>query len=136
MSVKVDLDQLADALADFTFAYLVTVGDDFRAHTVAVDPVLADGVLDVGRGRQQHAQECLSHADVTLVWPPGEPGGYTLIVDGRADSSATVVPSRAVLHRKATPGVADEPGCPHDCVPVERLGTKKPGPRRGPGLFS
>jgi hypothetical protein len=38
MSVKVDLDQLADALADFTFAYLITVGDDHRAHTVAVAP--------------------------------------------------------------------------------------------------
>ena len=48
MSVKVDLDQLADALADFTFAYLITVGDDYRAHTVAVEPVLSDGALDVG----------------------------------------------------------------------------------------
>ena len=36
MSVKVDLDQLAD----FAFAYLVTVGDDDRAHTMAVEPVL------------------------------------------------------------------------------------------------
>ncbi len=24
-----------------------------------------------------------AHADVTLVWPPAEPGGYSLIVDGR-----------------------------------------------------
>ena len=38
MSVKVDLDQLAGALADFTFAYLVTVGDDYHAHIVAVEP--------------------------------------------------------------------------------------------------
>ena len=42
MSVKVDLDKLAEALADFTFAYLITVGDDYRAHTVAVEPG-ADG---------------------------------------------------------------------------------------------
>ncbi len=40
MSVKVDLDQLAEALADFAFGYLITVGDDYRAHTVAVDAVL------------------------------------------------------------------------------------------------
>ncbi|MET0473451.1 MAG: pyridoxamine 5'-phosphate oxidase family protein, partial [Mycobacterium sp.] len=33
MSVKVDIDQLADALSDYPFAYLVTVGDDFHAHT-------------------------------------------------------------------------------------------------------
>jgi hypothetical protein len=28
MSVQVDIDRLADELANFTFAYLVTVGDD------------------------------------------------------------------------------------------------------------
>ena len=54
MSVKVDLDKLADALADFTFAYLITVGDDYRAHTVAVEPVLTDGHLDVGQVGSQH----------------------------------------------------------------------------------
>lgn len=48
MSVKVDLDQLADALSEYTVAYLITVGDDFHAHTVAVDPVLTEGLLDVG----------------------------------------------------------------------------------------
>src|SRR6476619_5173583 len=48
MSVKIDLDQLARALADFTFAYLITVGDDYHAHTVAVEPVLAGGMIDVG----------------------------------------------------------------------------------------
>ncbi len=43
MSVKVDLDRLADALTEYTFAYLVTVDDDYHAHTVAVEPVFADG---------------------------------------------------------------------------------------------
>jgi hypothetical protein len=38
MSVRVDLDKLAAALADFTFAYLITVGEDLHAHTVAVQP--------------------------------------------------------------------------------------------------
>ena len=31
MSVKVDLDQLADALTDYTFAYLVTVDDGYHS---------------------------------------------------------------------------------------------------------
>ena len=35
--------KLAETLADFPFGYLITVGDDFRAHTVAVAPVLAAG---------------------------------------------------------------------------------------------
>ena len=87
MSVKVDLDRLADALADFTFAYLVTVGDDYRAHTVAVEPVFADGVLDVGPVGGTRAGTSTAHGDVTLVWPPREPGGYSLIVDGRARQS-------------------------------------------------
>ena len=123
MSVKVDLDQLADALADFTFAYLITVGDDYHAHTVAVVPVFVDGVLDVGPVGKSTSKNVAHHDGVTLVWPPREPGGYSLIVDGRgepADISLKVVPSRAVLHRKAAPDApATATGCPHDCVPLE-----------------
>jgi hypothetical protein len=122
MSVKVDLDQLASALGDFTFAYLVTVGDDYRAHTVAVQPVLVDGVLDVGAIGKSTRSNAGAHPDVTVVWPPREPGGYTLIVDGHGqptDDGLKVVPSRAVLHRPAVPGAATKPGCLHDCVPLE-----------------
>jgi hypothetical protein len=123
MSVKVDLDQLAEALADFTSAYLITVGDDYRAHTVAIQPVLADGVLYVGTIGKSTRSNASAHPGVTLVWPPREPGGYTLIVDGRGratDDGLQVVPSRAVLHRPATPeSPATNPGCLHDCVPLE-----------------
>jgi hypothetical protein len=123
MSVKVDLDQLADALADFTFAYLVTVGDDHRAHTVAVTPALTNGVIGVGAIGNGTRRNVTAHDGVTLVWPPREPGGYTLIVDGsgRPDGDGlTVAPTRAVLHRPATPDTpATNPGCLHDCVPLE-----------------
>ncbi|MCV7151388.1 pyridoxamine 5'-phosphate oxidase family protein [Mycolicibacterium pyrenivorans] len=125
MSVKVDLDQLAAAMADFTFAYLVTVGDDYRAHTVAVHPVLAGGVLGVGPVGNRTRRNAGSHADVTLVWPPREPGGYTLIVDGAATVAGdelTVAPGGAVLHRPAlpgsTPGSPTASGCGDDCVPL------------------
>jgi hypothetical protein len=123
MSVKVDLDQLADALADFTFAYLITVGDDYHAHTVAVDPVLVDGIVDVGTIGNRTRQNLDRHDGVTLVWPPREPGGYTLIVDGSGRSTDAevlrVVPNRAVLHRPAMPGSPTKPGCKDDCVPLE-----------------
>ena len=122
MSVKVDLDQLASALDDFTFAYLITVGDDYHAHTVAVEPVLTDGILDVGTVGGGTRRNLAQHDGVTLVWPPHEPGGYTLIVDGRgraAGDTLRVVPSRAVLHRPAAPGATTKPGCLHDCVPLE-----------------
>jgi hypothetical protein len=122
MSVKVDLDQLAGALADFTFAYLVTVGDDYRAHTLAVEPVFGDGEFDVGAVGGHSRRNLARHSDVTLVWPPSQPGGYTLIVDGtgrQAGDALTVVPSRAVLHRRAAPGTATRPGCKDDCLPLE-----------------
>ncbi len=106
MSVPVDLDRLAEALADFTFAYLITVSDNFRAHAVAVDPVLGDSVFEVSTIGRSTRRNAGVHADVTLVWPPAEPGGYSLIVDGRGscasdDAPLVVVPGRAVLHRKA-----------------------------------
>ncbi|MDT5213869.1 MAG: hypothetical protein QOK18_2108 [Mycobacterium sp.] len=113
MSVKVALDQLADTLADFTFGYVITVGDDFRAHTVAVDPILTDGVLELGPVGNTTRGNVAQHPDVTLVWPPSKPGGYTLIVDGRGElegDALTIVPDRAVLHRPA--------GNSHDCVPI------------------
>jgi hypothetical protein len=124
MSVKVDLDRLADELANYTFAYLVTVGDDFGAHTVAVEPVLADGVFDVGPVGGGTLRNVSAHSGVTLVWPPSERGGFTLIVDGEgrpagADDPLRVVPDRAVLHRRAQPGVATKPGCKDDCHPLE-----------------
>jgi len=123
MSVKVDLDQLAGALADFAFAYLITVGDDYRAHTVAVAPVLSDGVIGVGSIGNTTRKNVGQHDGVTLVWPPSQPGGYTLIVDGLGmltDDALTVKPTRAVLHRPAPPDApATNPGCLHDCVPLE-----------------
>jgi hypothetical protein len=123
MSVKVDLDQLADALADFAFAYLITVDDGYHAHTVAVEPVLTDGILDVGTVGKSTRKNLAQHDGVTLVWPPCQPGGSSLIVDGTGhatDTSLRIVPARAVLHRKAAPdSPAEATGCLHDCVPLE-----------------
>lgn len=136
---KVDLKRLVAALADYPFAYLITVDDDYRVHTVTVEPVLRDfpedpgvsagAVLDIGP-IGGHTRENLAHrSDVTLLWPPPEPGGYSLIVDGRAEAAESdvqsnpetarfgVVPTRALLHRAVdpeSPAAAD--GYLHDCV--------------------
>ena len=37
---KVDLKRLAAALPDYPFAYLITVDDGYRVHTVTVEPTL------------------------------------------------------------------------------------------------
>lgn len=127
MSVKVDLDKLAETLADFPFGYLITVGDDFRAHTVAVTPVFDGGVFTIGPVGNTTARNATTHESVTVLWPPREPTGYSLIVDGAAqltDNIIRLTPSRAVLHRSAvTPGGGTDPGGLHDCVPLKGADT-------------
>lgn len=120
---KVDLKALADALVDYPYAYLVTVDEDYRVHTVTVEPQLRDAILDVGLIGGRTRNNLAHRSDVTLLWPPREPGDYSLIVDGRADvteagdetARLSVVPTRALLHRDAdSPDAAK--GCWHDCV--------------------
>jgi pyridoxamine 5'-phosphate oxidase-like protein len=126
MSVKVDVGKLTDALQDYGFAYLLTVTDDQRTHAVAVTPASGDGGLTFtdGLGRRTRAN-LEARPDVTLLWPPGSAGGYTLIADGRvtvSDDVATFVPAQAVLHRPADHGAAATgtltTGCGNDCLPV------------------
>ena len=83
----------------------------------------ADGVFDVGSIGGSTRRNLDQHDGITLVWPPREPGGYSLIVDGTGDATDTslrVVPDRAVLHRPATAGSTPRPGCKDDCMPLER----------------
>ncbi|OBH64123.1 hypothetical protein A5685_20870 [Mycobacterium colombiense] len=120
---KVDLKALADALADYPYAYLITVDDGYRVHTVTVEPQLREAALDVGLIGGRTRNNLAQRADVTLLWPPAEPGGYSLIVDGTAEvteagaetARLTVVPTRALLHRDADSADAAK-GCLHDCV--------------------
>lgn len=123
---KVDLKRLAAALTDYPFAYLITVDDGYRVHTVTVEQLLRGAFLDVGLIGGRTRKNLAQRSDVTLLWPPPEPGGYSLIVDGSAvvtdvsdDDTETarlrVIPTRALLHREAdSPSVAK--GCLHDCV--------------------
>ncbi|TAM73068.1 pyridoxamine 5'-phosphate oxidase family protein [Mycobacterium sp.] len=122
---KVDFQALADALVNYPYAYLITVDDEYRSHTVTVEPELRGEALEIGLIGGRTQQNLARRRDVTLLWPPPEPGGYSLIVDGEASVSLEndtgdavrleVVPSRALLHRDAdSPEVAK--GCLHDCV--------------------
>ncbi|OBG71050.1 hypothetical protein A5714_03505 [Mycobacterium sp. E2462] len=120
---KVDLKALAAALPDYPYAYLITVDDGGRVHTVTVRPALREATLDVGRIGGRTRANLARRADVTLLWPPTDPGGYSLIVDGRAETAEAdgdtvrleVTPTRALLHRDAdSPDAAK--GCLHDCV--------------------
>ena len=56
-------------------------------------------------GVGRHSQENVAtRPDVTLVFPPSDPSGFSLLVDGAATvdgSTVTVGPSKAILHRPA-----------------------------------
>lgn len=120
MSIKVDLGRLGETLLDYGFGYLLTVSDDHRPHAVAVEPVLTGEQLSVhGLGNRSRAN-LAARPEVTLLFPPREPGGYSLIVDGAArpdGEGATIDPAHAVLHRPAdhATGPTDS-SCGNDCV--------------------
>jgi len=104
MSIPVPVSELATALAPYPWGYLVTVRDDFRAHSLAVPTDLRDGVLHADGGRTTCAN-IAARPEVTMVFPHPTPGEYTLIVDGTAHVSAagavSMVPTAAILHRPA-----------------------------------
>ena len=122
MSVKVDLNELAGKFAEYPFGYLITVGDDYHAHTVAVEPRLVDGVIDVGPVGGHTRSNIASHPNVTVVCPPRQSGDYSLIIDGEGragadDESQQIVPSRAVLHRRrSAPPAGATSAAINDCV--------------------
>lgn len=120
MSIEVVLPQLAETLARYRFAYLVTVGEDARAHVVAVRPTLANDTLLVREPGRKTRTALAAHPSVTVVWPPTNPDDYSLIVDGvgsMRDDELTVTPTRAVLHRPAQPQATPTGGgCTSDCV--------------------
>lgn len=106
MSIPVDLADLEQVAASHPFAYVLTVGDGLRPHLVAVRPRF-DGpgelVAEVGRTTLANVA---ARPDITLVWPPVTPDGYSLVVDARAhagtaDGTIAISAVGAVLHRPA-----------------------------------
>jgi hypothetical protein len=111
MSIAVELEELRLQSEAFPGdAFLVTVSDDGRPHTVAVRPTWDGGELVVPTGRTT-AANAVARPLVALLWPPPEIGGYSLIVDAAAtpggDGEVRLQPTRAVLHRPAAGGGSD-----------------------------
>lgn len=104
MSKVVELADLEEALADFGSGFLLTLGSEERIKLVSVAPTYADGVFtisDPGRGSCANAAQ---HPAVTLLYPPLDQPGMSLIVDGAAavDGVDVVVrPASAILHKPA-----------------------------------
>lgn len=125
MSIPVDLDRLAEVAGGYPAAYLLTVSADGRVKAVSVEPDVRDGValLQPSRGSGRNLG---TNPAATLLFPPPEPRGYTLLVDGTAtagDDAIRFTPGTAVLHRPARyadgPPPPDAVGaCGNDCRPV------------------
>ena len=106
MSIKVPLDEVGAEASLYGFAYLLTSATP-RPRVLAVW-VESDGetlVMEVSVGT---AARIADQPEVTLVWPPAEADGMSLIVDGDGTvegNTLRVRPINAVLHRPA-PGLA------------------------------
>lgn len=128
MSVPVPLERLRQAMAEHDGGYLLTVTDDARPHAVHAAFAWEGGVLVAEVGART-AGNATARPAISLLYPPREPGGYSLIVDGTAavapgegKRAVRITPTKAVLHR---PAAAPDPtrACADDCVPL--LGAPK-----------
>jgi hypothetical protein len=123
VSIPVEIEQLGEALAGRGPGYLLTASRDGRVKAVTVEPTLVDGVLRCPASRGSAANLALLPA-ATLLFPPVEERGHTLLVDGTATADADGIaftPESAVLHRPAAHAdgpVASVGDCGNDCAPV------------------
>lgn len=123
MSIPVELDRLAEALTEFGAGYLLTASADGRVKVLTVDPDVREGTVVVSGPSKGSAANIAANPRVTLVFPPPQPKGFSLIVDGVAEAVGDdfrVRPSAAVLHRPSSHSDGPPPpdGCGHDCRPV------------------
>ncbi|MCK0113201.1 hypothetical protein MWU75_13720 [Ornithinimicrobium sp. F0845] len=104
MSIPVNLAELGEALGRHHTAYLLS-GRNGRPHVAQVFPQLVGNVLVIvepGRTARRTVPEL---PEVTVMLPPQDAGGHTLIIDGdariRDDGALELTPTHAVLHRAA-----------------------------------
>jgi hypothetical protein len=118
---------LADAISHYgREAYLLTVAQD-GSHISNVTIELQGGCIGCSVGVSA-ARNIAHQPNVSLFWPPTEPGGYALIVNGTAASEnrrmgvtmAEITLTKSVLHRPGPrPDNSDGP-CASDCRRLAR----------------
>ena len=130
MSIPVEVEALSETVARYgPETFLLTTGADGRPHATHVVVEIDGAILRCGIGRRT-ARNATEQPLVSFLWPPAEPGGYSLIVDGeivieRADEErvGAITATKAVLHRPAVNALTREPANGSDCVRVAAPGT-------------
>lgn len=132
MSIPVDVERLAAVLAEFGAGYLLTTSADGNVKAVTVEPQFAGATLRIAPSAGS-AANLAGNPAATLLFPPPQPRGFTLLVDGTASATPdgiVLTPRTAVLHRPArhadgppSPAAITTPaqtadGCGNDCLPV------------------
>ena len=102
MSIAVALEELPGKVTEYPFCFLVTTGEE-RSHLLAVKPAVVEAGLRCETGHSSRAN-VVRNPLVVLLFPPVEPDGFSMIVDGRGEvngDGVVVTPTWAVLHRPA-----------------------------------
>jgi hypothetical protein len=107
-----------------TEPYLLTQGEDGRPHASKVSTEWQGDRIVASAGTRSTANVA-ARPLLSLLWPPIEPGGYSLMVDGDgrltgrgADTRIIVTPTRGVLQRPGKPAASTAGGCSSDCIPL------------------
>ncbi len=108
MSIRVELADLPEEIVTRGPGYLLSSIMDSRPHAAHLQfqVAAADGQVQLRAAAGNTARaNCRTRPAVTVLFPPIEEGGYSLIVDGeaRVDDEDHVIVSAvgAVLHRPA-----------------------------------
>lgn len=119
------LDRLREQIAECTTEpYLLSVTQSNRPHCGSARPGwdVANLRLTVDAPSSWPGSAASGYCQVSLVWPPAQLGGYSLIVDGTAaeyePARLAIAPTRAVLYRPGPAQTSDGSSCGSDCIPI------------------
>ena len=118
---------ISEALHEYgNTPYVLTVGDDGPHTSHSTVSLAPDGASLTGPLSKSAAKNVCNQPAMSLFWPPQEPGGYGIIMNGTAqviatdgpDPLASIALTKAVFHRPGTPGPGHEGTCTSDCMPI------------------
>jgi hypothetical protein len=118
---------LAEAIAQYgRDAFLLTIAND-GPHTSFVSVDLKGNVIACAVGKSA-ARNIAREPNVSLFWPPREPGGYALVLNGTAIgrhepsgvAKAEIRLTKSVLHRAGPKPPNSDGPCQSDCRRIAR----------------